>query len=168
LPPGLSGLMFIALIAALQSSIDSGLNSTALLVTRDVRHVLFKNADKSKDLKIGRYLTLTFLLAAMLTAPLIATMGGIYQFIQTILSLFQGPMLALLVLGAFTERATATAGIVTLVSGVALAAMILSLGVNMLYVAFITFITSLITLWVVSFFTERHTAEHVYRPWRRS
>lgn len=172
LPPGLSGLMFIALIAALQSSIDSGLNSTALLVTRDVRHVLFKNADKSKDLVIGRYLTLAFLLAAMLTAPLIANMGGIYQFIQTILSLFQGPMLALLILGAFTERATPMAGLMTLVSGVAVAAVIMSLGVNMLYVAFITFIYALITLWVVSAFTQRHDAEHlenlVYRPWRRS
>ena len=94
LPPGLSGLMFIALIAALQSSIDSGINSTSLMVTRDVRHVLVKNADPGNDLKIGRYLTLVFLLAAMLTAPLIEKMGGIYQFIQTMLSLFQGPMLA--------------------------------------------------------------------------
>ena len=94
LPPGLSGLMFIAIIAALQSSIDSGINSTSLMVTRDVRHVLMKNANPDNDLKIGRYLTLVFLLLAMLTAPLIAEMGGIYQFIQTILSLFQGPMLA--------------------------------------------------------------------------
>ena len=108
----------------------------------------------------------------MLAAPLIANMGGIYQFIQTILSLFQGPMLALLILGAFTERATATGGLVTLISGVVLAAIIMSFGVNMLYVAFITFITSLITLWVVSMFTQAHDAEHlenlVYRPWRRS
>ena len=37
LPPGLSGLMFIAIIAGLQSSIDSSVNSTALMVTRDIR-----------------------------------------------------------------------------------------------------------------------------------
>ena len=67
LPPGLSGLMFIAIIAALQSSIDSGINSTSLMVTRDIRHVVNKNADPDKDLVIGRYLTLIFLLAAMLT-----------------------------------------------------------------------------------------------------
>lgn len=172
LPPGLSGLMFIALIAALQSSIDSGINSTALMVTRDVRHVLFKNSNPDNDLKIGRYLTLVFLLAAMMTAPIIAKMGGIYQFIQTILSLFQGPMLALLLLGAFTQRATATAGIFTLVSGVVLAGVILSLGTNMLYVAFLSFIYSLVALWVISGFTRQHDAEYLikltYAPWRRS
>ena len=154
LPPGISGLMFIAIIAALQSSIDSGINSTSLVITRDIRHVLFKNADRSKDLVIGRYLTLILLLAAMATAPLIAEMGGIYQFIQTVLSLFQGPMLALLLLGAFTRRATATAGLWTLISGVVLAAGILSLDVNMLYVAFVSFIYSLVALWVISGFTQ--------------
>ena len=172
LPPGLSGLMFIALIAALQSSIDSGINSTSLMVTRDIRRVLFKDADPDRDLVIGRYLTLVLLLAAMLTAPLIAEMGGIYQFIQTILSLFQGPMLALLLLGAFTRRVTATAGIATLVSGVAVAAIILSFGTNMLYVAFSTFIYSLLALWIISGFTQRHSDDYlnnlVYTPWRRS
>ena len=106
LPPGISGLMFIAIIAALQSTIDSGINSTSLMVTRDIRHVLFKHADPANDLKLGRILTLVLLLLAMCTAPLVAEMGGIYTFIQTILSLFQGPMLALLLLGAFTRRAT--------------------------------------------------------------
>ena len=168
LPPGLSGLMFIAIIAALQSSIDSAINSTSLMVTRDIRHVLFKNQDPDSDLKVGRYLTLVFLVAAMAIAPIISEMGGIYQFIQTILSLFQGPMLALLILGAFTQRATATAGLWTLISGVAIAAVILGLGVNMLYVAFITFIYALIALWVISGFTQPHSPEALakltYRP----
>ena len=94
--------MFIALIAALQSTIDSGINSTSLMITRDIRHVVFKNTNPDDDLKIGRYLTLAILLLAMCIAPVISKMGGIYQFIQTILSLFQGPMLALLLMGAFT------------------------------------------------------------------
>ncbi|MEM7001362.1 MAG: hypothetical protein AAF529_11285 [Pseudomonadota bacterium] len=168
LPPGLSGLMFIAIIAALQSSIDSAINSTSLMVTRDIRHVLFKNQDPDSDLKVGRYLTLVFLVAAMAIAPIISEMGGIYQFIQTVLSFFQGPMLALLILGAFTQRATATAGLWTLISGVAIAAVILGLGVNMLYVAFITFIYALIALWVISGFTQPHSPEALakltYRP----
>ena len=64
------------------------------------------------------------------------------------------------------------AGLVTLISGVLLAGVILSFDVNMLYVAFTTFVTSIVTVLVVSAFTEKHTAEHlenlVYRPWRRS
>ena len=156
LPPGLSGLMFIAIIAALQSSIDSGINSTSLMITRDVRHVLFGDTDPEKDLRVGRYLTLILLLAAMCFAPVMSTMGGIYEFIQTMLSLFQGPMLALLLLGAFTKRATPLAGLWTLISGIAIAAAILAAGVNMLYVAFISFIYSLIALWTLSGFTPKH------------
>ena len=171
LPPGISGLMFIAIIAALQSSIDSGINSTSLMITRDIRHVLFKNADKSRDLVVGRYLTVILLLAAMATAPLIANMGGIYQFIQTILSLFQGPMLALLVLGAFTRRPTGPAGLWTLISGVLLAGFILWLGVNMLYVAFASFVYALIALWIISGFTQPVEAPDydklTYVPWWR-
>ncbi len=171
LPPGISGLMFIAIIAALQSSIDSGINSTSLMITRDIRHVLFKNVDKSKDLIVGRYLTLVLLLAAMATAPLISKMGGIYEFVQTMLSLFQGPMLALLLLGAFTRRATATAGLWTLITGVVLAAMVLALGVNMLYVAFASFVYSLLALWIISGFTQPEVhpdyEKLTYVPWWR-
>lgn len=172
LPPGLSGLMFIALVAALQSSIDSMVNSTSLMITRDVRQVLFKNADPDRDLVIGRYLTLVLLLGGMMIAPLIAEMGGIYQFLQTMLSLFQGPMLALLLLGAFTQRVTASAGMFTLITGVILAAVVLLMGTNMLYTAFVSFVYSLVALWVVSGFTEKHSPEQltnlVYTPWRRT
>ncbi len=154
LPPGISGLMFVAIIAALQSTIDSSINSTSLLITRDIRHVLFKQSDRSKDLIIGRYLTVILLLIAMVIAPMIAYMGGIYQFIQTVLSLFQGPMLALLLLGAFTRRATGSGGLMTLVSGVIFASILLALGINMLYVAFAGFVYSLVVLWLISGITQ--------------
>jgi len=171
LPPGISGLMFIAIIAALQSTIDSSINSTSLLITRDIRHVLFKQSDRNKDLVIGRYLTIILLLLAMALAPMISDMGGIYQFIQTVLSVFQGPMLALLLLGAFTRRPTANGGLWTLISGVLVATILLTFGFNMLYVAFAGFVYSVIALWLISGVTrvdelidyERLT----YTPWRR-
>ena len=172
LPPGISGLMFIAIIAALQSTIDSSINSTSLLITRDIRHVLFKQADRSKDLIIGRYLTVLLLLIAMTTAPMIADVGGIYQFIQTVLSLFQGPMLALLLLGAFTRRPTASGGLWTLVSGVLVAAVLLAVGLNMLYVAFTGFVYSLAALWLISGFTQVDESmdyeKLTYTPWWQS
>lgn len=155
LPPGLSGLMFIAIIAALQSSIDSGVNSTALMITRDIRGVLLRHARPEHDLAIGRWLTLVILLGGMAFAPFIGELGGIYFLIQTLLSLFQGPMLALLVLGAFTRHATPTGGIITLVSGVALAGVLLAIGMNMLYVAFLSFCYSLAALWITGFFTRK-------------
>ena len=170
LPPGLSGLMFIAIIAALQSSIDSGINSTSLMITRDIRHVLFTKVDEAKDLRVGRYVSLVLILLAMCVAPLISQMGGIYTFIQTLLSLFQGPMLALLIMGAFTRFATPTAGLWTLITGVLFALALSYVGWLMLYVAFASFIYALIAIVVISKFTKPRSHEELdmltYMPWR--
>ncbi len=163
LPPGLSGLMFIAIIAALQSSIDSGINSTALMVTRDIRGVLVKNTDPESELRIGRWMTLVILLGGMAFAPYIGDLGGIYFLIQTLLSLFQGPMLALLLLGAFSSRATPVGGLITLVTGVAFAAILMAMDLNMLYVAFITFCYSLVVLYGSGFFTQPLGSEALKR-----
>jgi len=161
LPPGLSGLMFVAIIAALQSSIDSSINSTALMITRDVRGVIRGKVDPVEDLRTGRALTLVVLLIGMVIAPFVGEMGGIYVFIQSLLSLFQGPMLALLVLGAFTRHATPTAGLITLVTGVTLSSLLMASGMNMLYVAFISFLYSMTALWAFSFFSQRLPASEL-------
>lgn len=150
LPPGLSGLMFIAIVAALQSSLDSGLNSTALMITRDIRGVLFPQRDESRDLFVGRMFTVAILLAGMACAPLIGDLGGIFLAVQVLLSLFQGPTLALLLAGVATRWATPRAGLVTLALGVPLAGLLTVLGWNMLYVAFTTFGASLVMLVLVS------------------
>ncbi len=155
LPPGLSGLMFVALIAALQSTLDSSINSSALIITRDLRGVILGRSDPVRDLVVGRRLSLVILLAGMAFAPSIGDFGGIYVFIQTLLSLFQGPMLALLVLGALTRQATPRAGLVALVSGVPLAGLLLYLGLNMLHVAFLTFCYALVAIRLISRYTRR-------------
>ena len=87
----------------------------------------------------------------MLAAPAIDTQRGIYVFIQTMLSLFQGPMLALLILGVLTRHVSAMAGVIVLLSGVALSAILNSQGVNLLWVAFISFIYAMIALWGLSY-----------------
>jgi SSS family solute:Na+ symporter len=167
LPPGLSGLMFVALVAALQSSIDSSVNATALMVTRDIRGVFRPDRDLEGDLRIGRLTALGVLLGAMAFAPFIGDLGSIYFVIQTLLSLFQGPMLALLVLGALTRHASGPAALWTLVTGLVLAAALTWLGWNMLYVAFVTFCYALVALWLASYVlpdrTPRDYARLVYR-----
>ena len=171
LPAGISGLMFVAIIAALQSTIDSGINSTSLMITRDIRHVLLKDDSTENDLKIGRYLTLLILVIAMSIAPFIGELGGIFTFMQTVLSLFQGPMLALLLLGALSKRATPQAGLWTLITGVPVAGIFLLLGMNMLYVAFVTFCYSMVILWLLSGVTKALAEDQLdrltYLPWRR-
>ena len=149
LPPGLSGLMFVAMIAALQSALDAGLNSASLMITRDLWGAL-RGGSGSDDLRIGRTVAVVILVAGACTAPFIGRLGGIYLFVQTLLSLFQGPMLALLVFGALTRFATPRAGVAALTSGVVLAAWLTWVDMNLLYVAAITFAFSAATLLLVS------------------
>ena len=161
LPPGLSGLMFIAIIAALQSSLDSGLNSTSLLITRDIRGVLFPQRDPRRDLAVGRWFTFAILLGGMAAAPLIGDLGGIFLAVQILLSLFQGPTMALLLCGVLTRWATPAAGLATLALGVPLAGLLTWSGMNMLWVAFITFVVALLTMIGVSRFTPAHADAHL-------
>jgi len=150
LPPGLSGLMFIAIIAALQSSLDSGLNSTSLLITRDIRGVMLPDREPARDLAVGRWWTVAILITGMATAPLIGDLGGIFLFLQVLLSLFQGPTMALLLCGVLTRWATPAAGMLTLVAGLALSGLLTLIGMNMLYVAFLSFVFSLAMVLSVS------------------
>lgn len=161
LPPGLSGLMFIAIIAALQSSLDSSLNSTSLMITRDIRSVLMPNADPANDLKVGRWITFVMLVFGMAFAPFIGDFGGIYQLLQTLLSLFQGPMLALLTMGAFTRSTTPMAGVITIATAIPLAGLLLAFGVTMLYVAFFSFLYSIASLYLVSKLTTPRTEDEL-------
>ena len=123
LPPGLRGLMFAAFLAALMSSVDSYLNSTATIWMQDVITPLLRlvRAELSirSSLVVGRILTGVFIIVAAVTAPYVASERlGIYNFIQTLLSLFQGPTLALLLLGIMWRRTTGTAAVAGLVTGV--------------------------------------------------
>ncbi len=172
LPVGLSGLMFVAVIAALQSSIDSTINATSLMITRDIRHVLIKSHDSTQDLRVGRWLAFVLLVCAMIMANFIGELGGIFMVLQTGLSLFQGPMLALLLQGALTQSATPAAGLWTLVSGVVIAGVLLLFEMHIFYVAFVSFCYAMAALWLISRFTPGLSAEALatltYRPFLRS
>ena len=114
---------------------------------------------------------MALLLLGVCIAPFIAQLGGIYQFIQTMLSLFQGPMLALLVLGAITRWATPGAGLATLITGLVVAWTLNLNGMNMLYVAFYSFCYALLAMAIFSRFTQRLSDDALnkvtYQPWRR-
>lgn len=158
LPPGLSGLLFVSFIAALQSSVDSTLNSTATMVTRDIVGVIRKERSDAFDLKLGKIVTTTALLLGMLVAPFTSLFAGIYAFIQEMLSLFQGPMFALVLWGIVSRRPTSKAGLYTILFGLLFAFSLNRTGVNMLYVAFYSFIASSLILFTSSLFTEKKTS----------
>ncbi|HEO72679.1 MAG TPA: sodium transporter, partial [Candidatus Hydrogenedentes bacterium] len=172
LPPGLKGLMFVALFAALISSVDSTLNSASTIWTTDIygrlRHILTgKRLDERQGLVIGRAFTVVFIVLAGILAPVIGRTESIYVFIQTALSLFQGPTLAILLLGVCWRRTTRWGGLAGLVLGVGFC-FILNFTQGLfpsddpfLFVAWWSFVFALIVTVVVSLLTRPEPEEKI-------
>ncbi|MDH7552889.1 MAG: sodium/solute symporter [Spirochaetota bacterium] len=156
LPAGISGLMFVAFIAALQSSIDSTMNSTSVIIVRDIINVAKKTKlTDGAQLRLGKLFTFIILIVGIAFAPITAYFQGIYVYVQYALSLFQGPIFALMLFGILDKRITPSAGLFSMISGLAVAAVLGWLQFNMLYIAFLSFVYSAIALYIVSLFTKR-------------
>ncbi len=172
LPPGLRGLMFVALFAALMSSVDSSLNSASTIWTTDLygRLMFFARGGEISErhaLIVGRIFTSVFIILAGFCAPLLEGQETMYNFIQTVLSMFQGPVFAILLLGIMWRRTTQWGGLAGLVLGVACTT-ILNNTENVfpsddpfLFVAWWSFIFSLIVTVVVSLLTPKDPDEKV-------
>jgi len=160
LPPGLAGLVFVAFIAALHSSVDSTLNSASTLWTRDIyqRYIRRKASDRHY-LLVGRILTGCFVIFGVIFAPVTAKFPGIYVAMQNLLSFFQGPTLATLLLGILWWRSTKWGGFFGLTGGVASAVVMFLFKMNFLYVAWWSFVASALINVIVSFFTSPEKPE---------
>jgi Na+/proline symporter len=139
LPTGLRGLFVAAFLAALMSSIDSYLNSAATIVSYDL-YKRFVNPAVTPErlLTIGRITTLGLVVWAIVFALLLTRMSeksGLYAIFQTLLAFFQGPALAILLLGVLWRRATGTAALVAMLAGMATSVMLYALNQKAVYEA---------------------------------
>ncbi len=122
MPPGLRGLMFAALLAALMGNVGATLNSVTTVWTSDIYErfmaVTFKKPiGQRHSLIVGRTFTVTFMLLSGIFAEQLGSVRGIYVFIQTCLSIFQGPVFAILLIGILWKRANQWGGLAGLVGG---------------------------------------------------
>jgi len=173
LPPGLKGLVFAAFFAALMSSVDSYLNSATTIIISDgykpaTRVLLGKDPDDRHCLLLTRVLTGVLIVAAGFLAPYIDQFETIYTAMQTLFSLFQGPTLAVLVLGVFWRRANAWGGFAGLLLGVICSGSLSLVGDKLfpsddpfLYVAFWSFVFALIVNVVVSLLTPPPSKDQI-------
>ncbi len=172
LPPGLKGLMFVALFAALMSSVDSSLNSTTTIWVTDIwgRAWYFlkgRNMDEREALIVGRIFTIVVIVCAGFMAKTIGQQESIYVFIQTALSLFQGPTLAILLLGIFWRRTTQWGALAGLVVGVMFCFLLNSSTTlfpsadPFLFVAWWSFVFSMVLTVVVSLVTPPEPEEKI-------
>jgi len=155
LPVGLTGLMFAAIIAAIQSTVDSTLNSLSTIWTRDIyqRFIVRKATDKHY-LTFGRWLTVIFLVGGIAFAPLTEKFPGIYLAMQYMLSVFQGPTFAIMLLGILFRRVNQWGGLSGLVIGVLSATAMFMLDVGFLYTAWWSFVIAVVVNLLVSFLTK--------------
>ncbi|MBL8817559.1 MAG: sodium/solute symporter [Planctomyces sp.] len=125
LPAGARGLFVAAFLAALMSSVDSYLNSAATLVSHDFyRRFINPSVSDQAILRVGRITTVVLVIWAIGFAMALAQLqdgSGVYTVFQTLMSFFQGPAFAILLTGIFWRRATATAALIALCSGIATA-----------------------------------------------
>jgi SSS family solute:Na+ symporter len=161
LPAGLAGLVFAAFMAALISSVDSTLNSAATLWTRDIYQRFFKKDASDKHyLRVGRILTLVFVLWAIAFAPVTKEFPGIYVAMQTLLSIFQGPTFAITLLGIYWKRANQWGGLSGLLGGVAISSSLFFITKSsFLYIAWWSFLGSLLITIIVSLLTKPEPSE---------
>jgi SSS family solute:Na+ symporter len=113
LGPGLKGLSFAALTAAIVASLAGKANSIATIFTLDL-YKKYMNRDASEDtqVRIGRWVIIAAMIIAVLVAPQLQRLEQGFQFIQEFTGLISPGVVAIFLLGFFWKRATALAALV--------------------------------------------------------
>ena len=117
LPTGILGLVLAGFIAALMSSIDSGLNSVSTLITMDFYKKLKPEKSNEQLMTVGRIVTFVVMIIAAAWAPYITNFEKLWDYLQFVLSWFCPPIIALFVMGLFWRKANGRGAIATIVVG---------------------------------------------------
>ena len=174
LPPGLTGFMVAALMAALMSSLAATFNSASTLVTFDVYKVLRPAATEAHLVRAGRLVTVVMVALSMLWVPFIKYLSSeVYIYLQSVQAYISPPIAAVFLVGVLWPRANRYGAIASLVVGAVLGAarFILELNkdamfvsgspllsgfvsINFLHIAVLLFVVSLAILVAVSLATQ--------------
>lgn len=112
LPPGLKGVAFAALTAAIVASLAGKANSISTIFSLDIYKKYFnKDASNDKVVKVGRWTVIISMLIAAIIAPALKSLDQAYQFIQEYVGFFSPGVLAIFILGMFWKRTTAQAAL---------------------------------------------------------
>ncbi|MDP0500834.1 MAG: sodium/solute symporter [Verrucomicrobiota bacterium JB022] len=123
LGPGLKGLIVAVLVAAVVSTLNSGLNSFSTVYTLDIHQRWFSKDQSPRQTRIIGMITtfLAGLMAVGIAAYLkhVQETGGmnLFDLFQSIIGYMAPPVSTVFVLGIFWKRATAKAALTTLIAG---------------------------------------------------
>jgi len=129
LPAGLVGLIVSVLVAAVISTLDSGLNSFSTIFTLDIyKRWIAPMATEHQIKQAGRITTIVSAFIAVGIAWFLSKAEGtnLFNLFQGIIGYMAPPVSAVFVLGIFWKRSTSTAALLTLIIGSAVS---LSMGI---------------------------------------
>ncbi|OAV43259.1 sodium/solute symporter [Lewinella sp. 4G2] len=120
--PGLRGLTFAALVAAIGSSISSMVNSASTIFTIDIYNKFINpGAGEQTQVRIGQLAAGAALLVGAVIAPLLADAGQVFQIIQEYTGFISPGVLTVFIFGMFYPRGTAKAALVVVLVSVPVA-----------------------------------------------
>jgi len=120
IPVGLAGLCLAGLLAAIQSSVSSGLSATASLLAYDFIVKRVKNPSDKFVLVLGRAIVFGLLTLAIIWAPFIRNFKGLFNYLVAVWTYTAPPVFVCVLLGLFYRPANAKGAIATLSLGAAL------------------------------------------------
>lgn len=120
MPTGLLGICLAGLLAAIMSSVDSGLCACGSLITYDFFAKIKKNASEAELLKSGRIIMVVLLIACMLIAPFIRNFKGLFDYLLAVWAFLAPGVFVTVLFGLFYKKSTEKAAFATLCIGCAL------------------------------------------------
>jgi SSS family solute:Na+ symporter len=112
LPPGLKGVAFAALTAAVVASLAGKANSISTIFSLDIYKKYFnRNATEREVVRTGRWAVIVSMGIAAVVAPALTTLDQAYQFIQEYVGFISPGVLAIFLMGFFWRRTTALAAL---------------------------------------------------------
>jgi SSS family solute:Na+ symporter len=118
-PIGLRGLLLAALFGAIQSTVNSVVNSTATVLTLDIyqRHVN-PRAGQRRVVVVGMIASAAVTLLAIALAPAIQKLGkGLFVYVQELYAFFAPPFAAIFLLGILFRRINAAGATTAVFAG---------------------------------------------------
>ena len=118
--PGIRGFIYAAIAGAVTSTLASLLNSASTIATMDVyRRLLHAKAKEGVLVWLGRGLTVGFVIAGCLIAPMLddPKFGGVFQYIQQFQGYIWPGVVAAFVMPFVLRKVPAHAGAVALATG---------------------------------------------------
>lgn len=113
LPPGLKGVAFAALTAAIVASLAGKANSISTIFSLDIyKKYINKNASEKKLVLIGRRAVIISMLLAAFVTPALRSLDQAYQFIQEYVGFISPGVLAIFLLGFYWKRTNSMAALV--------------------------------------------------------